>query len=40
MKVGIIACDILKNEIEYLTAGDPEDVRPAGMPGQKWSKEE
>lgn len=26
MKIGIVACDVLKNEIEYLTADDPDFV--------------
>lgn len=27
MRLGIVACDILKHEIEYLTAGDPDFVK-------------
>ncbi|NLN71412.1 MAG: hypothetical protein GX137_01290 [Thermoplasmatales archaeon] len=27
MRLGIVACDILKNEIEYLTKDDPDFVR-------------
>lgn len=27
MRLGIVACDILKKEIEYLVADDPDFVR-------------